>query len=71
MITTNSIVANSDDKINRPKILLIDEVDVFFSKEFYGNVYTPSTMLRDPTITSLTNFIWSSRPNLTFKLLLP
>jgi hypothetical protein len=25
--------------IDRPKILLIDEVDVFFCKDFYGNVY--------------------------------
>ncbi|CAF5016018.1 unnamed protein product, partial [Rotaria sp. Silwood1] len=45
----------------RAKILLIDEVDVFFSQNFYGNVYTPSASLRDPTITSLINFIWKER----------
>ncbi|CAF4742661.1 unnamed protein product, partial [Rotaria sp. Silwood2] len=48
-------------QIKRAKILLIDEVDVFFNKDFYGNVYTPSTTLRDPTITSLINFIWRER----------
>ena len=41
--------------------MLIDEVDVFFSKDFYGNIYTPLARLRDPTITNLTNFIWTNR----------
>ena len=54
---------------NRLKILLIDEVDVFFSKEFYGNVYTPSTIIRDPTIAALTNLIWQSRSKLTYELI--
>ncbi|CAF2919583.1 unnamed protein product [Rotaria sp. Silwood2] len=57
---SNNIVSNSQ-LIERAKILLIDEVDVFFSQDFYGNVCTPSTSLRDPTITSLTNFIWTQR----------
>ena len=26
---------------DRPKILLIDEVDVFFSESFFGNTYMP------------------------------
>jgi len=29
----------------RKKILLVDEVDVFFSKEFFGQYYTPSTKI--------------------------
>ncbi|CAF3372385.1 unnamed protein product [Rotaria sp. Silwood1] len=50
--------------IERAKILLIDEVDVFFSQDFYGNVYAPSASLQDPTITSLINHIWKQRkPN--------
>ncbi|CAF2749575.1 unnamed protein product [Rotaria sp. Silwood2] len=48
-------------EIHRAKILLIDDVDVFFSREFYGNVYTPSASLQDPTITSLINLIWTQR----------
>ncbi|CAF3928319.1 unnamed protein product [Rotaria sordida] len=43
------------------KILLIDEVNVFFSQDFYGNVYASSASLRDPTITLLVNFIWKAR----------
>ncbi|CAF3605157.1 unnamed protein product [Rotaria sp. Silwood1] len=50
---------NQEDQ--RAKILLIDEVDVFFSREFYGNVYTPSVKLRDSTISSLVDFIWKER----------
>ncbi|CAF0898623.1 unnamed protein product [Adineta steineri] len=45
----------------RAKILLIDEVDIFFSREFYGNLYTPVASLRDPTITALVYLIWSQR----------
>ncbi|CAF4669347.1 unnamed protein product [Rotaria sp. Silwood1] len=56
----NRIARNSQSN-ERAKILLIDEVDVFFSRDFYGNVYIPSANLRDPTITSLINFIWSQR----------
>ena len=40
---------------------MIDEVDVFFSREFYGNLYTPSVSLRDPTIIALANYIWENR----------
>ena len=49
------------EKNTRAKILLIDEVDVFFSREFYGNIYTPSINLQDPSITSLVNCIWTQR----------
>ncbi|CAF4640605.1 unnamed protein product [Rotaria socialis] len=45
----------------RAKILLIDEVDIFFSQEFYGNLYTPVASLRDPTITALVYLIWNNR----------
>ncbi|CAG9315963.1 unnamed protein product [Blepharisma stoltei] len=41
----------------RPKILLIDEVDVFFTKSFYGNIYRPLAKLKDPTINNLTDYI--------------
>ncbi|CAF2540249.1 unnamed protein product [Rotaria sp. Silwood2] len=47
--------------IKRAKILLIDEVDVFFSRDFYGNIYIPATSLKDPSITLLINYIWAQR----------
>ena len=33
------IIGKKESEI--PKILLIDEVDVFFSKEFYNKLYVP------------------------------
>jgi hypothetical protein len=49
-IVEKAITQEKLDKIEvneskMPKILLIDEVDVFFNKDFYGNIYTPSTKL--------------------------
>ncbi|KAL4445288.1 hypothetical protein ABPG74_022101 [Tetrahymena malaccensis] len=47
----------------RPKILLIDEVDVFFNTQFYGNVYTPLARLQHSTIQQLTDYLWQQRKN--------
>lgn len=33
----------SEDK--RPQVLLIDEVDVFFSDDFYGQTYNPQALI--------------------------
>ncbi|CAF0753965.1 unnamed protein product [Brachionus calyciflorus] len=61
----NQIELNKNTSFNnRPKILLIDEVDVFFSKDFYGNDYKPVTNLTDSTISNLIDFIWSKRNDL-------
>ncbi|CAF2963370.1 unnamed protein product [Rotaria sp. Silwood2] len=61
ILNGSSSAAQSSQRIERAKILLIDEVDIFFSRDFYGNVYTPSASLRDPTITSLISYIWTQR----------
>ncbi|CAF1185261.1 unnamed protein product [Adineta steineri] len=63
LITTknSSCIVQNSQRIGRDKILLIDEVDVFFSQDFYGNLYTPSASLRDPTITSLINYVWTEK----------
>jgi hypothetical protein len=47
----------------RPRVLLIDEVDVFFSKDFYGNSYRPSLNLTDKAIKDLIWYIWKERKN--------
>jgi hypothetical protein len=66
IIKGNPINNRLTDK-DHPKILLIDEVDVFFSKDFYGEAYTPGLRLQDPTIKDLTDAIWqlSSKVSLT------
>ncbi|CAF4303167.1 unnamed protein product [Rotaria sp. Silwood2] len=37
----------------RPKVLLIDEVDVFLSEKYYSGMYIPSAYLKDPLIKTL------------------
>ena len=46
---------------NKPRILLIDEVDVFFSTDFYGNSYNPMLSFTDSSIQDLILFIWKER----------
>lgn len=43
------------------RVLLIDEVDVFFSIEFYGNTYDPVALIRGPGVSALMHIIWNSR----------
>jgi hypothetical protein len=65
--SASSIVPMADvelrrkSKEEREKILLIDEVDVFFNQDFYGNIYTPLARLNDITINNLTDYIWRNR----------
>lgn len=41
----------------RKKILLIDEVDVFFGEELYGSTYNPKAQLKSKQIEDLFWFI--------------
>jgi hypothetical protein len=43
---------------NSPTILLIDEADVFFDSDFYGQCYRPSIKLKGPEISNLLNCVW-------------
>jgi hypothetical protein len=45
----------------RPQLLLIDEVDVFFSKSFFGRDYTPTALIKHEKISALTDYIWNRR----------
>ncbi|CAG9311001.1 unnamed protein product [Blepharisma stoltei] len=64
----NEINQNSEDsdfrthlELERPRILLIDEVDVFFGKSFYGKIFRPAATLQNDFIKNLINLIWSRR----------
>ena len=64
MIATNqSKLPDATDRSVRirPKVLLIDEVDVFLSEKFYGGTYTPSVYLKDPSIKELLDSIWQNK----------
>jgi hypothetical protein len=42
-----------------PTILVIDEVDVFFEDNFFGNSYCPAMKLKDPTVSNFLQFVFS------------
>jgi energy-coupling factor transporter ATP-binding protein EcfA2 len=53
-------LANSASS-NRKKILLIDEVDVFFSTEYYGRLYEPYATVATPGLANMAVWLWQNR----------
>lgn len=55
--------SDRDKKImsKRKKVLLIDEVDVFFDKDFYGNFYAPVAILKNENVQAIIKQIWEQR----------
>eukprot|EP01083_Nonionella_stella_P130939 397531_1 len=49
----------SPKRYARANVLLIDEVDVFFNKQFYGQFYTPGAVLKHECIKGITDYIWN------------
>lgn len=49
----------------KPRVLLVDEVDVFFSKDFYGSAYVPACALRHSSISDLIREIYKTGIPLT------
>lgn len=44
----------------RPEILLVDEVDVFFGSDFYGQTYKSVVEFREPEIAEILKRIWNA-----------
>ncbi|CAF2980653.1 unnamed protein product [Rotaria sp. Silwood2] len=63
MIVANqsSLTAADTSARLRPKVLLIDEVDVFLSDKYYGGTYIPSVHLKHPYIKALLDSIWKTK----------
>jgi len=64
----SEIIFNKNDSIlaqmkgsKRFQVLLFDEVDIFFSKEFHGKIYSSSLVHKHKTIIDLFEFIWNQR----------
>ena len=56
-----AVTSNNDvnmHNIQRKEILLVDEVDVFFGADFYGQTYNQVTEFREPEIVEILNYIW-------------
>jgi len=49
---------SSDAK--KKRILLIDEVDVFFGTDFYGETFNPATRIQDACTYEIMRYIWKS-----------
>ncbi len=43
---------------NKKSVLLIDEVDVFFSSTFFGKTFNPVALFEHPCITKIIKEIW-------------
>ena len=56
----NNLMIKRDEK-PRPKVLLIDEVDVFFSDGFFGSTYTAYASIKGKQVEALTDYIWEHR----------
>ena len=52
---------SSNDEEKPKKILLIDEIDVLFNKDYYGDTFNQSIDLRDDSIANLFKFIWANK----------
>lgn len=54
------IAIPSQKQVMQEEILLVDEVDVFFGSEFYGQTYNQVTQLREPEVAEILKSIWGA-----------
>uniref|UniRef100_A0A7S4GCW1 SecA DEAD-like N-terminal domain-containing protein n=1 Tax=Eutreptiella gymnastica TaxID=73025 RepID=A0A7S4GCW1_9EUGL len=59
MTGATSVTDNPADRNQR--ILMIDEVDVFFTRRFYGNTYNAGALLRSPEAAAFIAYVWNNR----------
>ncbi|CAL6043161.1 Helicase-related_protein [Hexamita inflata] len=60
-ILKNKLNVKKNNKMSRRKVLMIDEVDVFFNESFYGSSYTPMARVLNPEIKALIDYVWQNR----------
>jgi hypothetical protein len=58
ILVGNKFSKGKNEITDQKTILLIDEADVFFEEEFYGQCYQPAIKLKDPSISQLLTLIW-------------
>jgi hypothetical protein len=70
-VTSHSTIKSKAGAVavkNCPRVLLVDEVDVFFTKDFYGNTYNPACDLRHASISELIQKIWEQGSSIQLNL---
>uniref|UniRef100_A0A7S4CT52 VWFA domain-containing protein n=1 Tax=Eutreptiella gymnastica TaxID=73025 RepID=A0A7S4CT52_9EUGL len=63
-----SNAARASIEPSKPRMLLIDEVDVFFSRRFYGELFNAGIALRSPNISRLVRLVYSKRGQAAFQV---
>lgn len=53
-----SIFDFGSSNTSEKKVLIIDEIDVFFDERFYGELYCPSISLNSKSIKNLIKLVW-------------
>lgn len=48
----------AENKEKSKRILVIDEVDVFFDENYFGQLYMPGIVLDAPEVKNMIKFIW-------------
>lgn len=44
--------------------MIIDEVDVFFSTEFFGKLYSPAMNIKSEEVENLASYVWKNKDTL-------
>jgi len=61
VIKNNTAPVSKNVKTLRPSILFIDEVDVFFEKQFFGELYLPVALLKEKEFQDIVQYIWACK----------
>lgn len=69
LLNNETIVAKKGDitETKSKKIMLIDEVDVFFSKEFFGEQSRHGITLQSCEVEKLADFVWANKATITYQ----
>ena len=58
ILEKGSSLPDRDATSSLPSVLLADEVDIFFGKEFFGATHNPGCKIRDPLLSELIDYVW-------------
>lgn len=69
LLNQSVVIKNNQIRNRRHNVLLIDELDVFFSSQFYGRTYSPCSAIQiQDHLDALIKYIWENRATATFNL---
>lgn len=63
-----SLLRGTEEGSKPNEVILVDEVDVFFGSDFYGQTYNQAAQLREPEIRQILKVIWTSHKQASRRL---